>query len=238
LADAFSRLLGGTYTGSSTLITSSDDNRQWLIRFVNQPLLFLRQTNRFTKATNMRLFSPQRTLLTFLGGLLMTIAPLSVLAAECPALLNHQFKTLQGESIDLCQYRDKPILVVNTASKCGFTPQFEKLEGLYSRYKAKGLLVIGFPSNDFRQEFKSDAEIGSFCKLTYGVKFPMVSKGAVTGAQANPFYKQLAAATGQEPQWNFHKYVIMPGGKTVHSFMSVTAPDDPAVMKLIEPNLK
>lgn len=177
-------------------------------------------------------------LLKISGILLMLTAPLSSLAGECPALLNHQFKTLQGESINLCDYRDKPILVVNTASKCGFTPQFEKLEGLYNQYKDKGLLVIGFPSNDFRQELKSDSEIGSFCKLTYGVKFPMVSKGAVSGANANPFYKQLAAASGQQPQWNFHKYVIAPGGKSVQSFTSTTQPDDPAILKLIEPNLK
>jgi glutathione peroxidase len=177
-------------------------------------------------------------LLKLSGILLMLAAPLPSLAGECPALLNHQFKTLQGESINLCDYRDKPILVVNTASKCGFTPQFEKLESLYSQYKDKGLLVIGFPSNDFRQELKSDSEIGSFCKLTYGVKFPMVSKGAVSGSNANPFYKQLAAISGQQPQWNFHKYVIAPGGKSVQSFTSTTQPDDPAIMKLIEPNLK
>ncbi len=177
-------------------------------------------------------------LLKFFGILLMLTSPLSSLAGECPALLNYQFKTLQGENINLCDYRDKPILVVNTASKCGFTPQFEKLEGIYSKYKDKGLLVIGFPSNDFRQELKSDSEIGSFCKLTYGVKFPMVSKGAVSGPNANPFYKQLAAASGQQPQWNFHKYVILPGGKSVHSFSTPTSPDDPEIMKLIEPNLK
>lgn len=173
----------------------------------------------------------------FVGILGISILPLTTLAADCPALLNHQFKTLQGENINLCDYRDKPILVVNTASKCGFTPQFEKLEAMYSQYKAKGLLVIGFPSNDFRQELKSDTEIGSFCKLTYGVKFPMVSKGAVTGANANPFYKQLTAASGQAPLWNFHKYVITPNGKSVHSFSSLTSPDDPEILKLITPNL-
>lgn len=164
--------------------------------------------------------------------------PLYAVAADCPALLNHQFKTLQGEVIDLCQYRDRPILVVNTASKCGFTPQFEKLEAISEQYKARGLLVIGFPSNDFRQELQNNAEIGSFCKLTYGVKFPMVAKGSVTGADANPFYKQLIAATGKEPKWNFYKYVITPGGKSVHSFPSTTKPDDPEIMKLILPNLK
>ena len=109
----------------------------------------------------------------FLIGVLFMLAT-NAFAADCPTLLNHQFKTLQGNTINLCDYRGKPILVVNTASKCGFTPQFEKLEGLYGRYKDNGLLVIGFPSNDFKQELTSDSEIGSFCKLTYGVKFPMV----------------------------------------------------------------
>ncbi len=173
-----------------------------------------------------------------LFGVLLMLATSSAFADDCPALLNHQFKTLQGEKINLCDYRGKPILVVNTASKCGFTPQFEKLEGLYSRYKAKGLLVIGFPSNDFNQELTSNSEIGSFCKLTYGVKFPMVSKGAVKGENASPFYKQLIAASGTEPQWNFHKYVISADGKTVHSFKSAIAPDSEEILKLIQPTLK
>ncbi len=173
----------------------------------------------------------------FLIGVLFMLAT-NAFAADCPALLNHQFKTLQGNTINLCDYRGKPILVVNTASKCGFTPQFEKLEGLYGRYKDNGLLVIGFPSNDFKQELTSDSEIGSFCKLTYGVKFPMVSKGSVKGENANPFYKQLIKASGTEPQWNFHKYVISADGKTVQSFKSGVEPDDAAILKLIEPALK
>ena len=173
----------------------------------------------------------------FLIGVLFMLAT-NAFAADCPTLLNHQFKTLQGNTINLCDYRGKPILVVNTASKCGFTPQFEKLEGLYSRYKDNGLLVIGFPSNDFKQELTSDSEIGSFCKLTYGVKFPMVSKGSVKGENANPFYKQLIKASGTEPQWNFHKYVISADGKTVQSFKSGVEPHDAAILKLIESALK
>ena len=108
--------------------------------------------------------------------------------AACPDLYNHQFTTLQGGKVDLCEYQNKPILVVNTASKCGFTPQFESLEALYKRYQSKGLLVVGFPSNDFRQELSSDKEIGDFCINTYSVKFPMITKTSVTGANANPFY--------------------------------------------------
>jgi glutathione peroxidase len=174
----------------------------------------------------------------FIQLLVFCALPFSALAAGCPALLNHQFKTLQGETVDLCQYQDKPILVVNTASKCGFTPQFEKLEALSAKYKARGLLVLGFPSNDFRQELQNNTEIGSFCKLTYGVKFPMVVKSSVSGEMANPFYKQLIAASGESPKWNFHKYIITPGGKSVHSFSTMTEPDNPAIMQLILPNLK
>ena len=110
-------------------------------------------------------------------GTLFLLMGISTMAnASCNTLYNHQFTTLDGKPFDLCDYQDKPILVVNTASKCGFTPQFEALEGLYKEYKSKGLLVIGFPSNDFKQELNEDKKIGDFCKMTYGVEFPMMSK--------------------------------------------------------------
>lgn len=162
----------------------------------------------------------------------------SMANAACAELYNHQFTTLQGDKINLCDYQDKPILVVNTASKCGFTPQFESLEDIYSSYKSKGLLVIGFPSNDFRQEYSSDKQIGDFCKMTYAVKFPMITKTSVTGANANPFYKQLAAKTGQSPSWNFFKYVVMPGGKEVYAYSSDVRPDAPEIMSKIKSVLK
>ncbi len=158
--------------------------------------------------------------------------------AACSALYNHQFSTLQGEKINLCDYQDKPILVVNTASKCGFTPQFEALEGLYKKYKDRGLLVIGFPSNDFRQELSDDKQIGDFCKLTYSVKFPMITKTSVTGENANPFYKQLSAKTGQSPSWNFFKYVVLPGGKDVYAFSSDVKPDAVEIVGKIKASLK
>lgn len=158
--------------------------------------------------------------------------------AACSELYNHQLTTLQGDKINLCDYQDKPILVVNTASKCGFTPQFDALEGLYSKYKSKGLLVVGFPSNDFKQEPGNDKQIGDFCKLTYSVKFPMMTKSSVTGANANPFYKQLIAKTGQQPQWNFYKYVILPGGKDVYAFSSDVKPDSAEILDRIKPGLK
>ena len=122
---------------------------------------------------------------TALLGLLMLLGANTVYAA-CDELHNHQFTTLQGDKFNLCDYQDKPILIVNTASKCGFTPQFEKLESLYSRHKGKGLLVIGFPSNDFHQEPGGNKEIGEFCKKTYSVQFPMMAKTSVVGPSSTP----------------------------------------------------
>lgn len=159
-------------------------------------------------------------------------------SAACPELYNHQLVTLQGGKINLCDYQDKPILVVNTASKCGFTPQFDALEGLYSKYKNNGLLVIGFPSNDFNQEPGNDKQIGDFCKLTYAVKFPMISKSSVSGSDANPLYKQLSARTGQAPLWNFYKYVILPGGQDVYVYSSDIKPDAAEILDRIKPSLK
>jgi glutathione peroxidase len=108
----------------------------------------------------------------------------SAFAATCPALLDRTFKTVHGQDVDLCQYSDRAILVVNTASRCGFTPQFSKLQALYERYKDSGLMVIGFPSNDFRQELASNQEVGDFCLVNYGVKFPMIEKSSVKGPAA------------------------------------------------------
>ncbi|AVY94313.1 glutathione peroxidase [Microvirgula aerodenitrificans] len=172
------------------------------------------------------------------------LLPLSLLLiagmanAACPPLLDHRFKLLDGSSLDLCKYADQPILVVNTASKCGFAPQFDALEKLYRDYKPRGLLVIGFPSNDFRQELPSNKEIGDFCRLTYFVQFPMVESSVVTGSKAIPFFRQLKAATGDVPRWNFHKYVIAPGGKTVTAFGTLTKPDAPEILDAIRPGLR
>lgn len=172
-----------------------------------------------------------------LFGFLCLIGANTVHAA-CSGLLNYQFTSLQGEQIDLCNYQDKAILVVNTASKCGFTPQFEKLEGLHKKYKDKGLAVIGFPSNDFRQEPGNNKEIGDFCKMTYSVQFPMASKSSVTGSNANPFYKQLIQATGQTPMWNFYKYLILPGAKQIYVYSSDVDPESSQIMDRLKPYLK
>jgi glutathione peroxidase len=175
-----------------------------------------------------------RLLLMFL----LLLFALPAAAAECPSLLDHRYTTLQGGKVNLCDFADGPILVVNTASKCGFTPQFEKLEGMYKKYKDKGLMVVGFPSNDFRQELATNKEIGAFCLLTYDVQFPMIEKKAVTGEAADPLYKQLREATGQPPKWNFHKYLIAPGAKQVYSFATRVEPDSPEIMGKLLPLLK
>ena len=156
----------------------------------------------------------------------------------CSGLLDYRFTSLQGKPVNLCDYAGRPILVVNTASKCGFTPQFEKLEALHRRYQARGLVVLGFPSNDFNQEFATNSEIAQFCKLTYFVEFPMIEQGSVTGSGANDFYKRLASATGTPPRWNFHKYLIAPDGKTVASYPSEVEPDSREIMTKLLPMLK
>lgn len=171
-----------------------------------------------------------------LAGLLSVAAMPAVAAGQCPPLLNHVFPRLQdGKPYSLCDLRDKVILVVNTASYCGFTGQYDALEKLHDRLAARGLVVLGFPSNDFgEQEPGSDREIADFCRLTYGVEFPMLAKSTVKGAQANPFYRQLADLTGSKPRWNFHKYLINRGATQVAAFGSMTKPDDPALLARIE----
>jgi len=157
-------------------------------------------------------------------------------SSGCAPLLDHSFPSLlTGKPQSLCQYGGKVILVVNTASACGFTPQYEGLEAVYKRYAARGLVVVGFPSNDFGgQEPGSNKEVADFCQVNYGVSFPMVEKTTVSGARANPFYAGLAQRAGGFPQWNFHKYLIDRSGNKVVSFPSAIDPGSPRVTREIE----
>jgi glutathione peroxidase len=150
------------------------------------------------------------------------------LAASCPAVLHHTFNRLQDDAPqDLCQYAGKVVLVVNTASYCGFTKQYEGLEALYAKYGSRGLVVLGFPSNDFgKQEPGSSKEIADFCFNTYGVKFPMFAKSSVKGPEANPLHANLAKLTGEAPKWNFTKYLIDRSGKVVEYFPSKVTPEE------------
>ncbi len=177
----------------------------------------------------------KRIAFALLLGLGLPAAP-AWAADACPALLDHRFARLQDDAPQsMCDYRGKVLLVVNTASYCGFTGQYDGLEKMYAKYRDQGLVVVGFPSNDFGgQEPGSNKEIADFCRLTYGVKFPMFAKSDVVGARTNPLYRQLAAATGEKPQWNFHKYLIDRSGTRVQSFPSKTSPDSPAFVAAVE----
>lgn len=152
-------------------------------------------------------------------------------------LLDHTYRPLAGKSgVHLGErYRGQVLLIVNTASKCGFTPQFEALEAMHARYGSQGFAVLGFPSGDFKeQEFEDEAAIREFCTLTYGVKFPMFEKVHVVGDDATPLYRALAEAAGEAPAWNFHKYLVGRDGTLLASWGSRTVPDDPAIVAAIE----
>ncbi len=164
-----------------------------------------------------------------------TPPPATAKPEACPALLNKSMPLLQDDKPqNLCQYSGKVLLVVNTASYCGFTPQYEGLEKLYARYEKRGLVVLGFPSNDFNQEMKDNKAIADFCFNTYGVKFPMFAKTSVTGQTAHPFYAALQKASGTAPKWNFHKYLIDRQGRLVANYTSLTGPLDAKLTSRIE----
>jgi glutathione peroxidase len=157
----------------------------------------------------------------------------------CPATLNHSVRLLnQDKQVNLCQqYKGKVILIVNTASKCAFTGQYEDLEVLYAKYKEQGLVVLGFPSNDFaQQEPGSEKEVQAFCRLTYGVKFPMFAKTHVKKDNADPLYRTLGNLTGSYPKWNFYKYLLDRKGNIADVSSSFTNPAK--LQKTIERLLK
>ena len=188
----------------------------------------------------MNLPSTRWLIVAMLGLALQCVAAVaqaqSAPPVACPALLQQSFDRLQDEKPQpLCQYAGKVLLVVNTASYCGFTSQYEGLEALHAKYAARGLVVLGFPSNDFgQQEPGNRKEIADFCFNTYGVKFPMFSKSSVVGKQANPLFTSLKKATGQAPAWNFHKYLIDRQGQPVASFVSDVTPTDAALVSAVE----
>ncbi len=177
----------------------------------------------------------QRRLLGLVVLAMLAFGPQAWAKSSCPTLLNHTFPRLQDDvPQSLCQYQGSVILVVNTASYCGFTSQYEGLEKLYAKYKDRGLVVLGFPSNDFgNQEPGSNKEIAEFCSNTFGVKFPMLAKTSVKGGNANPLFKQLAKQA-ESPGWNFHKYILDRDGKLVRSFSSLVGPSDRRLTAEIE----
>ena len=152
--------------------------------------------------------------------------------AACPPLLDRSVESIDERPRSLCEFAGSVVLIVNTASQCGYTPQYQGLEDLYRKYRSRGLVILGFPSNDFGgQEPGSNKEIASFCVNQYAVDFPMFAK---TDLKKNPLYTDLAKATGAVPRWNFHKYLIDRGGRQVLSFETRVEPTDPRLVSSIE----
>ena len=159
--------------------------------------------------------------------LLLLLTALPAQAKTCSPLLDFEMRTLdEKETVSLCEaYQGKVILVVNTASKCAYTDQYASLEKLYDDYRDQGLVVLGFPSNDFgNQEPGTEKQIKAFCRMTYGVRFPMFAKTRVAERSADPLYRKLAGTAGRYPQWNFHKYLIDREGELVADYPSAIDP--------------
>jgi len=170
----------------------------------------------------------------------MLLFSVSATGAEpCSDLLNYNMRKLRSsEELDFCQaFQGKVILAVNTASNCGYTPQFKGLEALYQKYKDQGLVVVGFPSNDFNQEFDAPEKTANVCYINYGVTFPMLEKSVVKGSSANLFFQNLTKATGQAPEWNFYKYLIDRDGSSIEAFASNVTPEqlDSKISSLLSP---
>ena len=164
-----------------------------------------------------------------------------VVIAAAPAAMNSaydiQMTAIDGKPLPLARYKGQVMMVVNTASFCGYTPQYEALQKVHETYKAKGFTVLGVPSGDFKgQEYGSNKEIAQFCESKFGIRFPMAEKASVIGANAAPFYRWAAAELGPDnvPKWNFHKYLVGRDGKLIAAFPSKVKPDAPEVMAAIE----
>ena len=179
-----------------------------------------------------------RSICAFIVAAITVFAtPAPIIAAEspCPSILDYKFSNLMDEPVSLCQFSGKVLLIVNTASECGYTPQYDGLEKLYRRYRDKGFAVLGFPANDFGgQEPGSNQEIAQFCRVNYGITFPVFAKTTVVGANANPLFRTLAAKTGKPPRWNFHKYLLDKAGAPIAAFESAVEPEDRRITAQIE----
>ena len=168
------------------------------------------------------------------------IAPLLLLLVSfyteaCSDLLNTEMRVLDSsEKVNLCQYTDQVVLIVNVASRCGYTYQYSSLQKLYEDYKDNGFVVLGVPSRDFMQEYSDEGDVAEFCSTEYGVDFPMFATSKVRGTKANPLYKKLIAQSGVSPSWNFNKYLVSREGKVISTFGSRVKPDSPELISKIE----
>lgn len=162
-------------------------------------------------------------------------APLLMAAAPAPTeAWSFRVPSLEGGEHDLAAWRGRVLLVVNTASFCGFTPQYAALQRLQDRFAAQGLTVLGVPSNDFNQESADNRQIREFCDAQFGITFPMAALSHVKGAEAIPLFRWLAAEGGGEPRWNFHKYLVARDGRTVRGFATPVEPEGPEMVQAVE----
>lgn len=177
-----------------------------------------------------------KSLCQFVMLLVAGLTLATVAHAECPSWLNQDFHRLRStETVNLCEaFGDKPLLIVNTASFCGYTGQFTGLEKLYQRYHARGFEIIGVPSNDFRQEAKSEQKTAEVCFVDYKVTFTMTAPQNVRGDSATPLFRKLAELSGSQPQWNFNKYLVDQRSGQVWHFSSQVQPDDEALTRRID----
>ena len=166
---------------------------------------------------------------------ILTLLISSFNAFACTDLLNSNLRVLDSDDEkNLCEYSGNVVLVVNVASRCGYTPQYAGLQRLYEKYKDDGLMIIGIPSRDFFQEFSAESKVAEFCSTEYGVEFPMFATTKVTGKKAHPFYKKLIAASGKEPKWNFAKYLIGRDGKVIEHYKSSVTPESERLVSAIQ----
>jgi glutathione peroxidase len=172
--------------------------------------------------------------------LMVCFAAAHARAADCPAYLDHDFKKLHSvETVNICKaFPGRPLLIVNTASHCGYTPQFKGLETIYERYRERGLVVVGFPSDDFQQEARDEAETAQVCYINYGVTFTMLAPLPVKGPAANPVFRELIRQSGHEPSWNFNKYLVSPQGKVTAYYDSEVTPDSQELADSVETLLR
>ena len=169
---------------------------------------------------------------------ILTLTLFSISAFSCSDILNSTLRVLDSDDEkNLCEYSGNVILVVNVASRCGYTPQYAGLQRLYTKFKDDGLTVIGIPSRDFFQEFSAESKVAEFCSTTYGVNFPMLKTSSVRGENAHPFYKSLSVASGTSPTWNFNKYLVSKNGIEVKFYSSGVRPDSPELLNAIEEDI-
>ena len=166
---------------------------------------------------------------------ILTSAIFSSFTFSCSDILDSTLRVLDSDDErNLCEYSGNVILVVNVASRCGYTPQYAGLQRLYNTYKDDGFTVIGIPSRDFFQEFSAESKVAEFCSTEYGVDFPMFATAKVSGKKAHPFYKKLIAASGKEPKWNFAKYLIGRDGQVIEHYKSSVTPESERLVSAIQ----